>query len=124
MPVAASFRDSADGAKHSPPKQPAHRPNGEPIGKEHDQRIAIRTIHPRLRGQKGNLPGWLGDKAEQQLCGPWRIAAEKYGRTIDGDQPEVGTPEPSDQAGDDLPVTVSRQWGEGCRAKWRRPRHA
>ena len=69
------------------------------------------------------LSDLLGKKSEHQFCCFRRVGVEKLGRAIDGEQAEVRTPEVpefSDEAADDLLVTVATEWAEICRGEWRR----
>src|SRR6266700_829303 len=103
------FRDPPDGGERSPPQEAADRANHQPIGRERDQRMAVRTVHPRLGRELCHLSDLLGAKSENQLGGFWWIAGEKLGRAIDDEQPKIRAPELADETADHFPVSVSRQ---------------
>ena len=96
--------DRANAGKRTSPEQAADRANGQPIGREHEARIVVRTVHPRLGREPRVISGGFGNKSDHQLGGSRRIAGEKFRRAVNDEQPEVRAPEFSDKPADNFTV--------------------
>ena len=102
------------------PEQAADGANGQPIGREHEARVAVGAVHPRLGREQSVISGGFGNKSDHQFGGSRRIAGEKFRRAISDEQPEVRAPEFSDKPSDNFPVSLPTERREACPGEWRR----